>query len=106
MPSLLGISSPASRRSVGSLLSQARRNFFRMLGFEAESDAIPSRSGKHMVHPSRSRGFFPSMPRDYLRRRRVVRRISSIVLVVLLSAAVAYAIVHASGPGAFPAPHR
>lgn len=106
MSSLFGISSSASRRSAGSKLGQTRRNFFRMLGFKAESDAIPSRSGKHMVHSSHPRGFFPSMPRDYLRRRRVVRRISSIVLVVLLSAAVAYAIVHVSGPGAFPAPHR
>lgn len=58
-----------------------------------------------MSHASHSRGIFPSMPRDYLRRRRIVRRISNIVLVVLLSCALAYAIVHVSGPGAFPAPH-
>ncbi|HET9804167.1 MAG TPA: hypothetical protein VFP96_13100 [Candidatus Acidoferrum sp.] len=45
------------------------------------------------------------MPRDYIRRRRVVRRISNIVLVVLLSVAFAYGIVHISGPGAFSAPH-
>jgi hypothetical protein len=28
------------------------------------------------------------------------------VLVILLSAALAYVIVHVSGPSAFPAPHR
>ena len=37
---------------------------------------------------------------------RVLRRISSVIVVVLLSTAVAYAIVHFSGPGPFPAPHR
>jgi predicted PurR-regulated permease PerM len=46
------------------------------------------------------------MPRDYIRRRRAIRRISNVVIVVLLSAAVAYAIVHISGPSAFPGPHR
>ena len=106
MSSLLGISTSASRQNSGSTISQARRNFFRLLGFEAESDVSPSRSGKRMAHTSHSRGFFPSMPRDYIRRRRVVRRISTIVFVVLLSAAAAYAIVHASGPGAFSAPHH
>ncbi len=58
-----------------------------------------------MSRPSQSRGILPSLPRDYLRRRRIVRRISNIVLVVLLSGALAYAIVHVSGPGAFSAPH-
>ncbi len=58
-----------------------------------------------MSHSSHSHGIFPSMPRDYIRRRRIVRRISNIVLVVLLSGALAYAIVHVSGPSAFSAPH-
>jgi hypothetical protein len=105
MSSSLGISSSPSRHHSGSLIHQAKRNFLRLLGFEGESDVIPSRSGKRVLRPSHSRGFFPSMPRDYLRRRRVVRRISNIVLVVLLSVAFAYGIVHISGPGAFSAPH-
>jgi len=88
------------------LIGEASRNFFRRLGFEVGSHAISSRSGTRMLHSSHSRGFLPSIPRDYIRRRRVIRRISNIVLVVLLSAAVAYAIVHVSGPGAFPAPHH
>jgi len=59
-----------------------------------------------MAHSSHSRGIFPSLPRDYMRRRRAIRRISNIVLIVLLSAAISYVIVHVSGPSAFPAPHR
>lgn len=54
-------------------------------------------------HP---RGIFPALPRDYIRRRRAVRRIGNVVIVVLLSIAAAYAIVHFSGPTGFPAPHR
>jgi hypothetical protein len=59
-----------------------------------------------MPHPSHSWGIFPALPRDYIRRRRAVRRISNIVIVVLLSTAAAYAIVHFSGPAAFSAPHN
>lgn len=105
MSSILGIPTSTSRQNSGSVVNQAKRNFLRLLGFEAESDVVSSRSGKRVSQSSHSRGFFPSMPRDYLRRRRVVRRISNIVLVVLLSGALAYAIVHVSGPGAFSAPH-
>lgn len=103
--SSLGISTSDSRQTPVSSFHGIRRNLFRMFGFEAVSGSIPSRSGKRMLQPSHSRGFLPSMPRDYLRRRRAMRRISNVVMVLLLSAAVAYAIVHVSGPGAFSAPH-
>lgn len=46
-----------------------------------------------------------SLPRDYTRRRRAIRRITTVLLVVFLSAAASYAIVHFSGPGAFSPPH-
>jgi len=105
MSSSLGIPTSPSRHSFGSAFDEAKRNFFRLLGFEVESDAISSRSGKRLVHRSHSRLFFPALPRDYIRRRRVVRRISNIILVLLLSVAVAYVIVHVSGPGAFSPPH-
>ena len=82
------------------------RNLFQLLGFETASNSRVHRSHKLMAHSSHSRGIFPSLPRDYMRRRRAIRRISNIVLVVLLSAAIAYVIVHISGPGAFPAPGR
>lgn len=56
--------------------------------------------------PSRyNRGFFPSMPRDYIRRRRMMTRISNIVIIVVVSILVAYAIVHVSGPAPFSLPH-
>jgi len=55
---------------------------------------------------SRRRGIFPALPRDYVHRRRAVRRISNVIIVILLSVAVAYAIVHVSGPAAFSAPHH
>lgn len=55
------------------------------------------------IHASRS--FFgyrwPAMPRDYLLRRRMFRRISSIVLVAILSVLVAGLIIYTSNPGSF-----
>jgi len=59
-----------------------------------------------MLRTPHSWGIFPFLPRDYIRRRRAVRRISNVVLVILLSVAVAYAIVHISGPAPFSAPHH
>jgi len=59
-----------------------------------------------MPRLSHSWGIFPALPRDYIRRRRVMRRISNVVIVVLLSTAIAYVIVHFSGPAAFSAPHH
>ncbi|SRR5579859_5384644 len=106
MSTTLGVSPSPSSPPSTSVVRQAFRNLFRFLGFEPESESFPSRAGKRMAHSSQSRGFFPALPRDYIRRRRVMRRISDVVLVVLLSAAVAYAIVHVSGPSGFPAPHH
>jgi len=82
------------------------RNLFQFLGFETLPSTSHGRYRRSMSHSSHSRGLFPSLPHDYIRRRRAVRRISNVVLVVLLSVALAYAIVHVSGPGAFSAPHH
>ena len=95
-----------SRQNPSSFGRTFLRNFFQLLGFETASD-LSQRHGRAMVRSSHSRsGIFPSLPRDYMRRRRALRRISNIVLVLLLSAALAYVIVHVSGPGAFSAPHH
>jgi uncharacterized membrane protein YwzB len=52
------------------------------------------------------RSFSLSLPRDYIRRRRVIRRITMILVVALLGIAVSYVIVHYSaGAGAFTVPH-
>jgi hypothetical protein len=91
------------------LLSSIRlsaRNLFQALGFEQASEPARGRHRKPMLRFSHSWGILPSLPRDFIRRRRVVRRISNVVIVVLLSAAVAYAIVHISGPAPFSAPHH
>jgi len=57
-----------------------------------------------MSRLSHSWGIFPAFPRDYIRRRRVMRRISNVVIVVLLTHCIAYAIVHFSGQRPFPHP--
>jgi hypothetical protein len=108
MSTTLGVS-PSPSQSSHTLFSAIRlavRNFFERLGFELAPASDASRSRKRIPHHSHSWGIFPALPRDYIRRRRVMLRISNIVIVILLSAAVAYAIVHVSGPAAFSAPHR
>ena len=60
------------------------------------------------VHHSR---FFlgyrlPAVPRDYLMRRRMFRKISGIVMVILLSLLVAGAIIYSSNPSGFTSPGR
>ena len=100
---------PTGSSSSRSFLLNVRsvvRNLFALLGFEQESKSHQGGAEKSMIRTYHSWGIFPSLPRDYIRRRRVIRRISNVVLVVLLSVAVAYAIVHISGPAAFSAPHR
>ncbi|HWZ96248.1 MAG TPA: hypothetical protein VN025_00650 [Candidatus Dormibacteraeota bacterium] len=82
------------------------RNLFHSFGLEQVSEPTHKRYRKTMFRPSYTWGIFPSLPRDYIRRRRVIRRISNVVIVVLLSAAVAYGIVHMSGPAAFSIPHH
>jgi hypothetical protein len=82
----------------------AARNLLQTLGFERASEPAHRRHKKSMFRPPYTLGIFPSLPRDYIRRRRAVRRISNVVIVVLLSAAVAYGIVHMSGPAPFSAP--
>jgi len=87
-------------------IRMALRNLFQILGFETASETGHRHHRRHTIRSSYSWGIFPTLPRDYVRRRRVIRRISNVVLVVLLSAALAYAIVHASGSGGFTAPHH
>jgi len=106
MSTTLGVSPSHSGNGPRSSIRYAVRNFFERLGFEPLPASESSRSRKHMSRPSHSWGIFPALPRDYIHRRRVVRRISNVVMVVLLSAAVAYVIVHFSGPAAFSAPHH
>jgi predicted dienelactone hydrolase len=50
-----------------------------------------------------ARRFFPTLPRDYVRRRRAVRRITNVSLIAVLSLATAYVITRPTGGAGFPA---
>ena len=50
-----------------------------------------------------TRRLFPSLPRDYIRRRRAVRRITNVLMIALFSIAAAYVITRPSGGTGFPA---
>ncbi len=54
-----------------------------------------------MAHAQR---LFPFLPKDYIRRRRAVRRITNILMIATLSAISAYFITRTSGGAGFPAP--
>jgi len=49
---------------------------------------------------------WPAVPRDYLMRRRMFRKISGIVMVLLLSLLVAGVIIYSSNPSGFIVPGR
>ena len=49
---------------------------------------------------------WPGIPRDYLARRRYFRKISSIVMILLLSVIVAGFIIYTSNPGGFSSTGR
>jgi hypothetical protein len=57
------------------------------------------------ARPSASRGqrsrFFPSRRHDYLKRRRLIRHISNVLMIVMLSLFVAGVIVYTSDPTSF-----
>ncbi len=50
-----------------------------------------------------TRRFFPFLSRDYLRRRRAIRRITNVFLIGVLSLAAAYFITRPTGGSGFPA---
>jgi predicted dienelactone hydrolase len=57
-----------------------------------------------MAYPSRRRRFFFSLPRDFIRRRRIRRRIANTILVPLLSIIAAYVITRPTGGTGFTLP--
>ena len=57
-----------------------------------------------MPSPTHRHRTFPSLPRDYIRRRRLRRRISNAILVPLLSLVAAYFIARPSGGSGFSRP--
>src|SRR5260370_12791009 len=55
---------------------------------------------------SNVRRLFPALPRDYIRRRRAVRRITNVSLITILSLATAYFITRPTGGVGFRAPKQ
>ena len=58
-----------------------------------------------MSRMAHARRFFPSLPRDYLRRRRAIRRINNVALIAVLSLTTAYFIIRPTGGAGFSAPN-
>jgi predicted dienelactone hydrolase len=56
-----------------------------------------------MSHTAHTRRLFPSLPRDYMRRRRAIRRITNVALIAVFSLAAAYFITRPTGGTGFPA---
>ena len=85
-------------------LRQMTGNFFSGAGLMEMSTQNQEDRYDSMSFMTRSHRFFPSLPHDRILRRRVLRRISNLVLIPLLSAIAAYAIVHQSAAPAFSPP--
>src|SRR5260370_25902048 len=56
-----------------------------------------------MSHLANSRRLYPLLPRDYIRRRRAIRRITNVVLIAVFSLASAYFITRPTGGTGFRA---
>jgi predicted dienelactone hydrolase len=89
------------------LLQDLRRrlsNFLRRAGL-AQTSAPTNASQAHgMPSTTHRHQIFPSLPRDYIRRRRLRRRISNVILVPLLSLVAAYFIARPTGGSGFSRP--
>lgn len=86
-------------------LRQWVSNFLRDAGFGHTSARIHSNQAHGMPDTAHHHRIFPSMPRDYIRRRRVRRRISNAILIPLLSGVAAYFITRPTGGSGFSLPN-
>jgi len=80
-------------------LGEIWSNFLLRLGFTQNTSGSRSHRRHEMSTASRDRHLFPAMPRDYIRRRRVTRRISNIIVIPLLSVVAAYVITRQPSTG-------
>lgn len=55
-------------------------------------------------HSRSSFPFLPTLPRDYLERRRMFRNVSNVLMVVFLSLLIAGVIIYSSNPASFQRP--
>ena len=76
------------------------RNLLLILGFVDES-RHSSHGGQPVPAHSHGRSFFPSLPRDFMRRRRLLRNLGNFLLIGALSAGAAYVITRPTGGQGF-----
>lgn len=78
-------------------------NFLSRDGFVTWTQQRPSKLMHAMSLIAYVRRLLPSLPHDYIRRRRAIRRITNVVLIVALSLTAAYFIAGPTGGTGFPA---
>ncbi len=84
---------PSPRQWISNLLREA--------GFGQASARTDGNQTHQMSATARRHRTFPSLPRDYIRRRRLRRRISNAILIPLLSGVAAYFIARPTGGSGF-----
>jgi predicted dienelactone hydrolase len=78
-------------------------NFLMGSGFVTWTQQRPSKLIQAMSPMAHVRRLFPSLPRDYIRRRRAIRRITNVLMIAALSLTAAYFIARPTGGTGFPA---
>src|SRR5580700_1021047 len=82
-------------------LRQWASNFVRKAGFRQTSSGILRNQAQELPTTRRRHRTFPSLPRDFIRRRLMRRRISNALLIPLLSCVAAYFIARPTGGTGF-----
>jgi predicted dienelactone hydrolase len=79
-------------------------NFLRRAGLTPRSAQTHAHHGQAMSGTARHHRTFPSLPRDYIQRRRLRRRISNAILIPLLSGVAAYFITRQTDGSGYSLP--
>jgi len=80
-------------------LAEIWSNFLLRAGFTHSSGRSHPHRRHNMPTGAHNRHIFPAMPRDYIRRRRMTRRISNLIVIPLLSIVAAYVITRQPSSG-------
>jgi len=103
MPRSSPTSPKLAHRGALHALAEIWSNFLLRVGFTHSSGRSHSHRRHEMPTGAHNRHLFPAMPRDYLRRRRMTRRLSNLIVIPLLSIVAAYVITRQPS-GGFLAP--
>jgi len=94
-----------SRSHRSSWAGETLRNVLRRAGLAPSSSRHSAKQNRFMsLLPDSLRRFLPTLPRDYIRRRKALRKIRNSALLFFLSIIVAYAITRPSGGPGFSLP--